>query len=278
MQHRVDEVVVHPLVLLSVVDHYTRVAKDTQKRVVGVLLGEYYRGRLDISNSFAVPFDGESNDAKVWFLDHNYLESMFVMYKRINAREKIVGWYSTGPGIKAADIEINEFFKRFTPNPIFVVIDVKAAETLELPAQAYTSKEDVTEDGNIVKHFDHLPTILGASEAEEVGVEHLLRDVRDVAASSLALETGHKITALKAMQSRLTDISQYLSEVQSGKAVNYDILYKLQEVFNLQSDAAALTQSFAVNTNDTYLTLYAAAATRTILSLHSLIRNKTKAA
>lgn len=37
-------VVVHPLVLLSVVDHYTRVARDTNKRVVGVLLGEQVLG------------------------------------------------------------------------------------------------------------------------------------------------------------------------------------------------------------------------------------------
>ena len=48
-----DSVVVHPLVLLSVVDHYNRVAKDTRKRVVGVLLGETYKGRTDITNSFA---------------------------------------------------------------------------------------------------------------------------------------------------------------------------------------------------------------------------------
>ena len=33
------EVIIHPLVLLSVTDHYNRVAKDTRKRVVGVLLG-----------------------------------------------------------------------------------------------------------------------------------------------------------------------------------------------------------------------------------------------
>ena len=36
-----DIVVVHPTVLLSVVDHYDRVAKDTSKRVIGVLLGHY---------------------------------------------------------------------------------------------------------------------------------------------------------------------------------------------------------------------------------------------
>ena len=39
-------VVVHPLVLLSVVDHYNRVAKDSRRRVVGVLLGSTYQVRL----------------------------------------------------------------------------------------------------------------------------------------------------------------------------------------------------------------------------------------
>lgn len=48
-----DKVVLHPLVLLSVVDHYNRVARDTKKRVVGVLLGETYKGQVDVTNSFA---------------------------------------------------------------------------------------------------------------------------------------------------------------------------------------------------------------------------------
>ena len=72
------EVIVHPLVLLSVVDHYNRMAKDTKgvcslllivvncplflcpipQRVVGVLLGEVDKqGRVDVLNSYAVPFD-----------------------------------------------------------------------------------------------------------------------------------------------------------------------------------------------------------------------------
>lgn len=41
----VENVVVHPLVLLSAVDHYNRVARNTRRRVVGVLLGESYQGR-----------------------------------------------------------------------------------------------------------------------------------------------------------------------------------------------------------------------------------------
>jgi hypothetical protein len=51
----ITKVVVHPLVLLSVVDHFNRMGKiGNQKRVVGILLGSLKaKGLLDISNSFA---------------------------------------------------------------------------------------------------------------------------------------------------------------------------------------------------------------------------------
>lgn len=49
----IEKVIVHPLVLLSIVDHYNRVAKDTRKRVVGVLLGNSSRGTVDVTNSYA---------------------------------------------------------------------------------------------------------------------------------------------------------------------------------------------------------------------------------
>jgi hypothetical protein len=47
------KVIVHPLVLLSVVDHYHRVAENTNKRVCGVLLGTSHGTTVDISNSYA---------------------------------------------------------------------------------------------------------------------------------------------------------------------------------------------------------------------------------
>jgi len=94
------KVVVHPIVLLSAVDHYNRVAKNTKKRVVGMLLGETYKGVLDITNSYAVPFEEDERDPSIWFLDHSFHEAMFGMFKKVNAREKLVGWYTTGPKIR----------------------------------------------------------------------------------------------------------------------------------------------------------------------------------
>jgi hypothetical protein len=75
-----EQVVVHPLVLLSVVDHYNRVAKDTKKRVVGVILGESYKGRIDATNAFA----GAAACARLFTLTvmdvmcgRRYLEQLF---------------------------------------------------------------------------------------------------------------------------------------------------------------------------------------------------------
>ena len=69
--------------LLSTVDHYNRVAKDTKKRVVGVLLGERDKqGAIDVTNSFAVPFDEDDRNPSIWYLDHDFLEALYAMFRK----------------------------------------------------------------------------------------------------------------------------------------------------------------------------------------------------
>ena len=77
--------VVHPLVLLSVTDHHARtVSRSTNKRVVGVLLGQNLGKTINVANSFGIPFEEDEKDSKTWFLDHNYIESMYTMFKKVN--------------------------------------------------------------------------------------------------------------------------------------------------------------------------------------------------
>ena len=64
-------------------DHYNRVAKDTKKRVVGVLLGERDKqGAIDVTNSFAVPFDEDDRNPSIWYLDHDFLEALYAMFRK----------------------------------------------------------------------------------------------------------------------------------------------------------------------------------------------------
>lgn len=64
------------------------------------------------------------------------------------AREKMIGWYHSGPKLRASDLEINELFKRYTPNPVLVIVDVEPKD-IGIPTDAYFAIEeikDVSED------------------------------------------------------------------------------------------------------------------------------------
>lgn len=107
------------------------------------------------------------------------------MFKKVNAREKVLGWYTTGQHFKHHDIQINEVFKKYTPNPILLIVDVQHKDKLALPTESYCAVEEVSKTGEIVSKFVHLPSTVEAFEPEEIGVEHLLREIRDVSVNTL---------------------------------------------------------------------------------------------
>jgi 26S proteasome regulatory subunit N8 len=283
---------VAPLVLLSVVDHYNRTEANTSKskRVVGVLLGQNDSKNVRVSNSFAVPFEEDDKDPSVWFLDHNYVESMNDMFKKVNAREKLIGWYHSGPKLRASDLEINELFKRYTPNPLLVIIDVQPKEA-GVPTDAYFAVEEIKDDGTTTsKTFVHTPSIIEAEEAEEIGVEHLLRDIRDVAVGTLSTRVTNQLQSLQGLHLRLRDISAYLQKVIDGQLpVNHAILGNLQDVFNLLPNLSTpksgsgvnggkadteLSYAMSIKTNDQLMAIYLSSLIRAITAFHDLIENK----
>ncbi|KAI9661944.1 MAG: proteasome regulatory particle subunit [Bathelium mastoideum] len=300
---------VAPLVLLSVTDHYGRSAKGTRRRVVGVLLGQNDGKNARVSNSFAVPFEEDEKDPSVWFIDHNYIESMNDMFKKVNAREKLIGWYHSGPKLRASDLEINELFKRYTPNPLLVIIDVQPKE-VGVPTDAYFAVEEIKDDGTTTtKTFVHTPSTIEAEEAEEIGVEHLLRDIRDVAVGTLSTRITSQLQSLQGLHLRLRDIGAYLQKVIDGDLpINHAILGNLQDVFNLLpnlstpkpapgaringaangstngyssataqyggSDNSELARAMSIKTNDQLMSIYLSSLIRAITAFHDLIENK----
>ena len=211
LQH--EKVTIAPLVLLSALDHYERTQKEN-KRCVGVILGDANSSTIRVTNSFALPFEEDEKNPDVWFLDHNYIENMNEMCKKINAKEKLIGWYHSGPKLRASDLKINELFKKYTQNnPLLLIVDVKQ-QGVGLPTDAYFAIEQVKDDGTSTeKTFLHLPCTIEAEEAEEIGVEHLLRDVRDQAAGGLSIRLTNQLKSLKGLQSKLKDVVEYLDKV-----------------------------------------------------------------
>eukprot|EP01080_Neovahlkampfia_damariscottae_P009619 gene9619-1823_t len=277
MSKKPNHVIVHPLVLLSVVDHYTRIHADKKNRAVGILLGSVSKGVVDITNSFAAPFEEDPSDPSIWFLDQNFLENMFNMFRKVNAKEVIVGWYSTGPKIRQSDIDVHQTFTKYLTHPVYVVVDVEPKQ-VGIPTEAYISVEEKEDEkSQPALTFAHIPNEIGALEAEEIGVEHLLRDVKDTTVSDLATSVSARINSLKALHTRLSEIHIYLEKVGKKELpMNHNILYILQDVFNLLPGLqdTETKDAFTVQVNDSMLAMYLSSLTRAIISLHDLVNNK----
>jgi len=282
----IEEVIMHPLVLLSAADHYHRVARGTRKRVVGILLGSVSKGVVDCTNSFAVPFEEDSKNASVFYLDHNYLENMLAMFRKVNAKERVVGFYSTGPQIRQNDLRIHDIVKRFLPAktitpPVFCIIDIRPGRQ-SLPTTAYKVVEEVsTKDGQreVKLNFAHVPSEMGAMEAEEVGVEHLLRDINDPTVSTVASLIKGKISGLATLAEKLVECKDYLEAcVRGDQKVNPDIVANLQTILNLlpNLNTEEMVRSILIKTNDMHLAIYLSALIRSVIALHDLINNRIR--
>lgn len=143
------------------------------------------------------------------------------------------------------------------------------------------------------KTFVHTPSIIEAEEAEEIGVEHLLRDIRDVAVGTLSTRITSQLQSLQGLHLRLRDIGQYLQKVLDHELpVNHAILGNLQDVFNLlpnlstppmtprisgqepQIENSELARAMSVKTNDQLMAIYISSLIRAITAFHDLIENK----
>eukprot|EP00954_Amorphochlora_amoebiformis_P020715 1341315-Amorphochlora_amoeboformis.AAC.1 len=174
--------------------------------------------------------------------------------------------------------KINEVIRRYTSQPVFCIIDVDPKDDLEIPTQAYVAVPDIS-DTKTQRNFVHVPSEIGALEAEEVGVEHLLRDIRDTTVSTLSDHVDQKVASLKGLKKRMDTMATYLKKVADGELpLNHQIIYNLQDIFNLcpNLQVKELVTALKINTNDNMLVIYVSSLIRSIIALHNLINNKLK--
>ena len=219
-----------------------------------------------------------THEKAVFYLDHNYLENMLTMFRKVNAKERVVGFYSSGPQIRPNDLRIHDVVARFVQNtpPVFCIVDVRP-DRPSIPTTAYKVVEEVDKDSQRQRTFSHLPSLIGAMEAEEVGVEHLLRDINDPTVSTVASLIKAKLSGLSTLTEKLVECKDYLEEcVRGEKKPSDEIVANLQTILNLlpNLNTEELVRSLLVKTNDLYMAVYLGALIRSVIALHDLVNNK----
>ena len=137
---------------------------------------------------------------------------MLELHLRVNPKEVIVGWYSTGAGITDSDALIQDFYSREAPNALHLAIDTAFADEHKA-IRAWTAQQLVCGDNVLGTNFVEVPVDLRFSEAERVGSELLTKTANEGLLSDL--EALERSTArLNAM---LLNAQKYVSDVCEGK-------------------------------------------------------------
>jgi 26S proteasome regulatory subunit N8 len=211
---------------------------------------------------------------------------MLAMFRKVNAKERVVGFYSTGPQIRPNDLRIHDIVKRFLPKatptpPVFCIIDIRP-DRQSMPTTSYKVVEEVSTKGGqrqVKLSFAHVPTKMGAQEAEEVGVEHLLRDINDPTISTVASLIKGKMSGLSTLAEKLVECKEYLEACARGsQKVNPEIVANLQTIINLlpNLNTEEMVRSMLIKTNDMQMAIYLSALIRSVIALHDLINNKIR--
>ncbi|OIW14215.1 hypothetical protein TanjilG_21355 [Lupinus angustifolius] len=253
---------VHPLVIFNICDCYVR-RPDQAERVIGTLLGSVLPdGTVDIRNSYAVPHN-ESLDQVA--LDIEYHHNMLLSHQKVNPKEIIVGWYSTGLGVSGGSALIHEFYSREVPNPIHLTVDTGFALG-EGTLKAYVSNNLSLGDHQIAAQFQEIPLDLRMIEAERIGFDTLKATTVDKIPSDLeGMESS-----MEHLLALIDDMYKYVDDVVEGHVVPDN------KIGRFISDAvgslpklppSAFDKLVNDSLQDNLLLLYLSSITRTQLSL-----------
>ncbi|KAL0359197.1 UNVERIFIED_CONTAM: Eukaryotic translation initiation factor 3 subunit F [Sesamum angustifolium] len=160
---------VHPLVIFNICDCYVR-RPDLAERVIGTLIGSVLPdGTVDIRNCYGVPHN-ESLDQVA--LDIDYHHNMLSSHQKVNPKEAIVGWFSTGFEVTGSSALIHEFYSREATNPVHLTVDT-GFKNGETTIKAFVAINLSLGDQQLAAQFQEVPLDLRMVEAEKVGFDVL---------------------------------------------------------------------------------------------------------
>ena len=191
----VRSVRVDPAVLFEACEAYVR-RKDGARRVIGTLLGEVLGGVAVVRGAYVVP---HSEETEMVLLDTDHHTAMLELSRKVNPKERVIGWFSVGDrGSAAKDSLLQGFYSQQCPRGVHLVVETAEGDLGAdggVRARGYVA-EGVTIGGTkVADEFAEVPVDLQRQELERLG--------QGVLGQQLADELPSRREALSAAVSRL---------------------------------------------------------------------------
>jgi translation initiation factor 3 subunit F len=253
---------VHPLVIFNICDCFVR-RPDQAERVIGTLLGSVLPdGTVDIRNSYAVPHN-ESSDQVA--LDIDYHHNMLASHQRVNPKEVIVGWFSSGAGVSGGSALIHEFYSREAQSPVHLIVDTGFSKA-EATIKAFVSVNLSLRDQQLATQFQEILLDLCMVEAQRVGFDIL----KTVAVDKLPDDLEGMEASMERLLALINDVYKYVDDVVEERAgADNNIGRFIWDSIASMTKLTPLAFDKLVNNSiqDQLLLLYLSSITRTQLTL-----------
>jgi len=218
----------HPLVIMNISEHWTRVKAQEGRPVTvyGALIGRQAGRDIELCNSFELDYNVIDG---VVVIDRDYYNTKEEQFKQVFSDMDFLGWYSTGDSPGVQEITVHQQISDINESPLFLQMAPGAAST-DLPVSLYESVIDMV---NLQARmlFVKLPYTLATEEAERIGLDHVARIVSstDGGESRAADHLMAQHSAIKMLASRVRLVLEYVRAVEKGELPhNHEIMRQIR--------------------------------------------------
>lgn len=267
--HQADDAActVHPAVLFSIVDHYSRREED-QNRVIGTLLGTIGDdGEVTVCSCFPVPHTETDEQVAV---NTDFHATMLQLHQRVYPKQQVVGWYSTGVEVNDSSILFHEFYGQEVERPVHLLLDLGLGAS-RMSCKVYVSAQLTLGEMVVGSVFQDIKCTVD-SQADRVGIDTVLKSSGEGHATLAGPGgTGEEASMEPVIKKLLRTLENVMEHVEKAGVGSTDpaILRLLQDVVASapRMPAVQFNQMFNSQVQDMLVVVYLANLTRTQLAL-----------
>lgn len=283
--------VVHPLVVSSACDHYTRVALGGSKLpatapVYGLIFGNTTittepQGEtlitINICDSTDAIYEYEEGKGEAKMLIE-YINKKIQLWTAVFTEYRLVGWYTFGKEASPEHMRIQKVLEGFTLqykiSPIFILMYTEMFSD-QLPLQVL-QVEDILVDSSKSSVFVTVPFKLDATPVEQISIDQIIKSVPTAAGfSAQELRNLSITTSLSILHNKTSVLIEAVKKMERGEVpLNQDVVRSAAKIVNLLTVATQTQNEDDVDglsgEKMAMVVSYLSAATKTVFSLSEM--------
>mmetsp|Transcript_2845 Transcript_2845/g.3048 ORF Transcript_2845/g.3048 Transcript_2845/m.3048 type:complete len:296 (-) Transcript_2845:568-1455(-) len=196
---------IHPLVIASASDHFTRVQVNGGNisggnSVIGLLFGSIHDGVLSVNDATDVLID-QSNH-----IDEREVEKKRNLWTAVYPTYQLVGWYAFDRAVSAYHYKVHQTISKFFPQAVFLLFhtqqstDEQSLDKIPMTAYLFETVTNQSQKAFIEKNYS-----IDSTDVEKIALDEIIKSIPNKeGATKLDIHTSSLITSIQLLRNKIT--------------------------------------------------------------------------